>query len=402
MIAATVDLTMAGRRRWDIAVVGAGPAGALAARELARRGCSVLLLDRASFPRWKVCGCCVNGQAQGVLRAVGLAGMLFDNGAVPLTAIRLYSAGRSADVALSGGVVLSRESFDAALIRAALASGADFLPQTTASLLPPERNTDLRSLILRQGENAARVSARVVLAADGLSGGLATRGGDNSVAALPGGRIGAGVVVADAPAYYERGRIYMACGREGYLGLVRLEDGRLNLAAALEPRFVRSCGGLGHAAARLLADSAWPEIPKLSEQRWQGTPTLTRQARHCGGERLLLLGDAAGYIEPFTGEGIAWALTTAKAVTPLAARGVAQWHPHLVHQWDARYRRLLGPRRFLCRIAAQVLRSPRLTQTLVQLLAFAPALALPFTAYLGERKIRPFSGNVLSSPMPTV
>lgn len=402
MIAATVDLSEAGRRLWDIAIVGAGPAGAMAARELARRGCTVLLIDRASFPRWKVCGCCLNGHALTVLQAAGLGAIPANNGAVPLRAIRLASAGYGADVALSGGVVLSRESFDAALVRAALESGADFLPRTTAALPTDGDSTDSRSLILRQGAQQESVAARIVLAADGLSGGLAMRGGVNPVFALPGGRIGAGVVVANAPAFYEPGRIFMACGREGYLGMVRLEDGRLNLAAAFDPRFVRSCGGPGRAAERLLAESDWPEIPKLSEQRWQGTPTLTRQARRRGEERLFLLGDAAGYIEPFTGEGMAWALTAAKAVTPLAARGTTHWHPRLIREWDAIYRRLLGPRQFLCRAIARVLRSPGLTRTMVRLLAFAPALALPLTAYLGERKVQPSASEVLSFLPPTL
>ncbi len=100
----------------------------------------------------------------------------------------------------------------------------------------------------------------------------------------------------------------MACGRRGYLGLVRLEDGRLNLAAALDPCWMRVCGGPGPAAARLLAEVGWPPVPNLAEQNWRGTPALTRQARRRAAERLFLIGDAAGYIEPFTGEGMAWAL----------------------------------------------------------------------------------------------
>src|SRR5262249_23647918 len=58
-LAATLDLMTTSERRWDAVVVGAGPAGALAARELARLGAAVLLVDRATFPRWKVCGCCL-------------------------------------------------------------------------------------------------------------------------------------------------------------------------------------------------------------------------------------------------------------------------------------------------------------------------------------------------------
>src|SRR5437868_1046375 len=82
---------------------GAGPAGAAAARELARRSVSVLLVDRATFPRWKVCGCCLNGRAAAVLGAMGLGGLPAKCRAVPLHAILLASGVRRALVPLSGG-----------------------------------------------------------------------------------------------------------------------------------------------------------------------------------------------------------------------------------------------------------------------------------------------------------
>src|SRR3954468_10803523 len=58
-------------RTWDVVVVGAGPAGSLAAYDLARRGLTVLLVDKATFPRWKVCGSCLSPQAQATLAAAG-------------------------------------------------------------------------------------------------------------------------------------------------------------------------------------------------------------------------------------------------------------------------------------------------------------------------------------------
>ena len=72
---------------WDAVVIGAGPAGALTARELARLGLRVLLVDRAKFPRNKVCGCCLNGAALAALRELGL-GSIADAG-VPLTDMKL-------------------------------------------------------------------------------------------------------------------------------------------------------------------------------------------------------------------------------------------------------------------------------------------------------------------------
>jgi flavin-dependent dehydrogenase len=402
-IAATTDLDEASRRTWDVVVVGAGPAGAMAARELARRGCAVLLVDRAAFPRWKVCGCCLNGHALDTLQAAGLGQVVSRNGSVPLEGIRLATSGGAACLSLSGGVSLSRETFDAALVAAAIEAGAAFLPQTQALLPPSEAIRASRMLVLSTAPDRTRsVAARVVLAADGLGGKLAARAGVSVMAATPGARIGAGVVAAEGPAFYAPGTIYMACGRYGYLGLVRLEDGRLDLAAAFDAQGVRDCGGPGRAADKLLSEVGWPTVPRLAELAWRGTPTLTRRPRRLAADRLFLLGDAAGYIEPFTGEGMAWALASARALAPLAARAVEHWHPVLARQWSEAHRRLIGRRQLVCRLLAAVLRSPRLTRTLVRALTFAPALAVPVVRYLGERKVHASSRGGLISTVPPI
>jgi menaquinone-9 beta-reductase len=385
-IAATTSLEEASRRTWQVVVVGAGPAGAMAAHELARRGLTVLLVDRASFPRWKVCGCCLNGHALATLQAVGLGPLTARAGAVPLKGIRLAVAGRVAQVPLSGGVSLSRATFDAALVTAAIKVGATFLPQTHAVLRPPPiDNRGQRMVELRQGQASDRVAARIVIAADGLGGNLVARAGVSEVETKPGARIGMGVVAPEGPAFYSPGVIFMACGRSGYLGLVRLEDGQLDLAAAFDPGWIRTHGGPGRAAVELLAEIGWPAVPDLAEQNWRGTPALTRHARRLAAERLFLIGDAAGYIEPFTGEGMAWALAAGRAVAPLVVRAVGRWHPGLAHEWGAVYRRLIGPRQVVCRTIAAVLRSSWLTRTTIHVLAHAPALAVPFVHYLGNR-----------------
>lgn len=401
-IPATIDLPEASERVWDAVVIGAGPSGSMAARELARRGLAVLLIDRASFPRWKVCGCCLNSHALATLDAVGLGPVMARSGAVPLSAFRLAAAGYVAEVPLCGGVSLSREAFDAALVAAAIASGAAFLPQTLAAVECPLESSQVRWIDLQQGSMLQRIAARVVVAADGLGGKIAARAEVAQTTADRQTRIGAGVVVTSGPAFYSPGRIFMVCGRGGYLGLVRLEDGQLNLAAALDPKWVRVCGGPGKAATELLAESGWPAVPNLAELNWRGTPALTRQARRHAAERLLLIGDAAGYIEPFTGEGMAWALAAGRAATPLAAQAAQRWHPRLARQWEQRYRRLLGRRQFVCRAVAAVLRSPRWTRMVVRLLARAPALAMPLTHYLGARKMGRMGREVLSFPSPCI
>jgi flavin-dependent dehydrogenase len=153
----------------------------------------------------------------------------------------------------------------------------------------------------------------------------------------------------------------------------------------LDAAWVRTCGGPGSAATRLLAEAGWPAVPRLAELGWRGTPALTRRARHLTAERLFLLGDAAGYIEPFTGEGMAWALAAGRAVAPLAARAAGRWRPELARTWDALYHRLIARRQVFCRAVAAVLRCPPLTRAMIQLLSRAPALAAPVARYLGNR-----------------
>src|SRR5438552_5484187 len=105
-IAATLQLEEAGDRSWEVVILGAGPAGALAAHQLARMRKSVLLVDKASFPRWKVCGCCLNAEALAVLRGAGLGQLTTRAGAVPFHQVALASHTSRTVLPLPGGVAL--------------------------------------------------------------------------------------------------------------------------------------------------------------------------------------------------------------------------------------------------------------------------------------------------------
>ena len=379
-IPASWPITAPPRSRWDVVVVGAGPAGALAARQLARLGCSVLLVDKATFPRWKVCGCCVNQRALGTLEAVGLGRLPAALGAALLHSFHLAGWKRQAVMPLPGGVSLSREVFDAALVRAAVEAGAEFLPNTQAML--GGSTAQLRIVQLRHGDQELLVEATLVLAANGLGGKLLAGEEDFEVRLAPSSRIGAGTIAAEAPAFYAPGTIYMACGEQGYVGLVRLEDGRLDIAAAFDADGVRRAGGLGEVAAAILDNAGFPAIKWLTELSWRGTPPLTRRASRLGGHRAFVLGDAAGYIEPFTGEGMAWALASGAGVAPFARRAIASWDPDLVMRWSVHYRGSVVRRQRVCRTVARCLRRPRLTRTLIATLDWLPALARPLIRYL--------------------
>src|SRR4051812_6708832 len=113
---------------YDVIVCGAGPAGAVAATVLARGGARVLLVDRARFPRHKLCGDTINPGALAVLRRLELA-QAFESSALRLDGMIVSGQGVRVRCAYGGGVQalsMLRHDLDAALVRAAIAAGARF------------------------------------------------------------------------------------------------------------------------------------------------------------------------------------------------------------------------------------------------------------------------------------
>lgn len=355
---------------WDVVVIGAGPAGAVAARQLALRGARVLLVDKKSFPRPKVCGACLNGAALQVLQAIGLGGLPARLGGVPLDGVRIGIAGRLQELSLPRGVAVSRSRLDEALAAAAVAAGALFLRDARASIAEP--TADARRVRLTRRDGETMVSARVILGASGLGGLGPADGLELRTRVERRSRVGSGCAVVDFPSFYRPGRIFMAVGKGGYVGLVQVEDGGLNIAAAFERRFLRTCGGPAAAASTVLSASGFPAVPALGEAEWRGTVALTRTTRPVAADRVFLIGDATGYVEPFTGEGMAWALMSARAVEDLALQAVDCWNPALARSWSIAHHRLLAGRRRTCRATALLLRSPHLASA-----AFATASRLP-------------------------
>jgi hypothetical protein len=278
-----LSLEAAAARTWDALVVGAGPAGSLAALELARAGRSVLVVERASFPRDKACGGCLNATALAALRASGLGALPAEAGARPLARVCLHAGGRVARLPLRGSLALSRASLDAALLEAARGAGAAVLFETrAASDTSGASLDDVRTVPLsRDGEGEVRVAARVVLVAAGLGATLL----DGPVARpARGSRIGAGTVLEGAGAALPPGELHMACGARGYVGLVAAERGRLVVAAALDAAAVAEAGGLGRAAAAIVARAGcrpsrvWPRRAGSARRRSPARPPRSPRA----------------------------------------------------------------------------------------------------------------------------
>lgn len=368
---ATLTLADAADRLWDVAVVGAGPAGALAARALAQRGCGVLLLDKSAFPRGKVCGGCINHRTQYALASAGLGNLLTDLGAANVDGLTLAAGARTASIPIPGYFGITRETLDNALVTEAVNTGAAFLPKSRAVSTRAEAET--RVIGVSQYDSTVEIRARIVVAAGGLGSGFA----HDSQDVAPASRIGAGIILDDAPEYYQIGQIYMACAAGGYVGLTRVEDGRIDIAAAFDPPYIRAKGGLGPAAAGVFEEAGFAVWPAFSEGAWRGTPALTRTNTEVTAERMYVIGDAAGYVEPFTGEGIAWAATTALAVAPIVADAVDCPTQALERAWKQQYRQIVTRRQYLCYALAHALRRPSLMKTAIRLLSRMPQLARP-------------------------
>ncbi len=361
----------------DILVVGGGPAGSTAALTAARLGARVWLVDRALFPRDKVCGCCLNQRAVARLEGLGLGDVMGSLHGRKLEALELHAGGRHASVRLPGGVAVSRSALDNALIEQVAATSARVLTQTDARVA----SDGLVTLCDKHGERTVRPGC--VIVADGLSGRSLAEHGGFVVRQRAASWIGLGAVL-DEGSGVAWGRVVMACGRQGYAGMVRLEDGRTDVAAAVSPDAVREAGG-AVALLRSIFDEAGVEAPRgLEGARVIGTPRLTRQRVPLFAERVLLVGDAAGYVEPFTGEGMAWAIAGGAAVVPHALRAAESWDAGIGHAWTRAYRKEIGRRQIACRAIACLLHRPWAMRLAVGVLAGWPAVADPILNHLNR------------------
>ena len=238
-----------------------------------------------------------------------------------------------------------------AVVEAAITAGVEFLSATTAAI--GDCDTQFRQVQLSNCAQDFACRARVVLAADGLSGHSTIGGGGVASSIDPRGRI--------APMRLKFGRRRLPGDHDGlrsrricWPGAV---GGRsLNVAGAFDLTAVRHHGGPGQLAKAILQSAVMPAPDELAEATWHGTPRMTHRRRRVAAERLLIIGDSAGYVEPFTGEGMAWAAQSALLVAPLALEAIEGWSPTLAARWNQMYRRAFGSRQRLCYLTTRLLR----------------------------------------------
>jgi menaquinone-9 beta-reductase len=305
----------------DIVVVGAGPAGSATALLLARAGHPVTLVDRARFPRRKACGECLNPGAVATLRRLGLADRIEALRPATLTGWdliapsgRTYHASFPADAGVAWG--LDRGALDWTLLRAAREAGARVMEGTR--VVGVRSNAGAPSLTLANGGS---LCPRLVVGADGLRSvvaratGAATRGGMRK-ASLSIHVTGIRDLTPD------RGRL--AFGGPVTLGLAPLDpEGRRWTLTVVVPsahasELPRDGGRLVRfAAARLPALAGAEAIgPPLGSGPfdWPTAPLVQ--------DGILLVGDAAGYYDPLTGQGLYRALRAAELAAPVVARAL--------------------------------------------------------------------------------
>jgi flavin-dependent dehydrogenase len=370
---ASHDLNVLHDTTWDAIVIGAGPAGAMAARRLSLAGARTLLVEKKRFPRPKVCGACLSPWALDELERAGLGSLATQLGASELSEFHLHFRGRSLRMPMSGGSALSREKLDQALATAAVDAGCVFLDGTLAQV--GSAADGMRHVQLSRHGADAQATARTVLVASGLGQSVVPSEHEPATLVALGSRIGAGCRLTPAPAAYGDNAVFMAIGAGGYVGMVRLEDGSLNVAAAFDPGLVRRNRTPAAAAIEVLAEAGAPAVCGLAAADWRGTAGLTRRTTPLSHDRLFFLGDAAGYVEPFTGEGIAWAFASARAIEPLALGAIERWSPRLARDWARTHRQLIGRRQLVCRALALGLAQPWLVRIGFETLERVPLAA---------------------------
>lgn len=384
-VVATLSAAAAAGVAWQAIVIGAGVAGAATAWRLAARGVRTLLVDRHALPRPKVCGCCLSPRAVRELR--DLAPEALPAAAIPLESVLLAHGRRSATVPLSAGRVISRDLLDPHLVGRAVAAGCDWLPGIHVAAVD---DTSTFGAVVMTTSSGISLTLRsdIVVVATGVADhvrivGCEPRGRDGRTTAAA-SRIGVGGILPATSCALPAGELVMAVGRSGYCGLVRLEDGRIDVAAAIDRAAVARDGDLGRAVATLLAEAVAPgscSVPgadAIHAATLHATPPLTRRAPLVAGRsrRVFRIGDAATYVEPFTGEGMGWALAAARvlATAVLAPHGL-RLPAEAATRYLEDYGREFAIAHARCRLVAANLRRPTIVAA-----AIAGARALPWAA----------------------
>ncbi|MBI4572537.1 MAG: NAD(P)/FAD-dependent oxidoreductase [candidate division NC10 bacterium] len=381
---------------WDVIVVGAGPAGCTAAALLSRAGLRVTLLDKSAAPPPKVCGEYLSPGCLPILDGIGLLSSLRDAGARPLNGMVIHTAGGRTleatyprDGGIQGlparGLAIRRALLDPLLLDTAIKQGAEFAPNFQVSDLVWK---DGRVAGVRGRRRGQMINhrARLVIGADGRNSAVARRMGTVQPhpwldkIALVG--YFAGVERSGAV-----GEIFL--GRDLYGILNPITPELTNIGLVVNRRDFAATADL----TRLFLETA-ATVPglrnRLARARAVQPPRclgpLAYRSRRLAARGALLIGDAAGFLDPFTGEGIYAALRSAEiavecVVSFLLTDCTAPADPQ---DFPLAWRREFLPKWRFCAKLQYAVRHPALAECLVSHLARHPALLSRLMAGVGD------------------
>ncbi len=308
----------------EVIVVGAGPAGSATAFFLARAGVDVLLLDRARFPRDKPCAEYLSPQASRLLDAMGVLAEVERLGASHLTGMRVrapngvevhgqFAASHGFAGFRDTGLGIRRLALDALLVRAAEAAGARLREQVRVvdlEFAPGGGRAGITGVVVRDAAGGTRtMRAPLVVGADGLRSVVARRAHLGGHGRWP-TRVALVTHYCGVDGVGDCGEMHVFAG--GYVGLADVGLGVTNVALVVGAH--ESPGMAGDAAgflARRLARA--PGIAQRLSRATRVTTvravgTFNWRARRAWAPGVVLVGDAADFFDPFTGEGIYAAL----------------------------------------------------------------------------------------------
>jgi flavin-dependent dehydrogenase len=378
----------------DVIVVGAGPAGSVAATLLARAGARVRLLDRARFPRDKLCGDTINPGTLAMLRRLRLASAVERRAALRLDGM-LVTGGSG--IAIEGrypdglyGLALGRRDLDWALVETAIEAGVRFEPGVAVrDVLVAEEPQGRRvgGVTIDGGHSGAPSALRapVTIAADGRRSILAFRLG---LARHP-----------SSPRRWAIGAYFEANGWRPSFGEMHVRPGRYIGVAQLPAGLTNVC--LVRAASREARDFGSPEA--LLRRELEADPLL--RARFAGAriarppvvlgplavepaagglDGLLLAGDAAGFIDPMTGDGLRFAIGGGELAAAAALEALTGGWAGVRQRHGERRRRSFGGKWRFNRALRSLVASPLALRSATMAARIAPALVAAIVERAGD------------------
>ncbi len=339
---------------YDVAIVGAGPSGSACAALCAAAGLRTLLLDRARFPREKVCGDCLNPACWPIFDRLGVSDAVLGLSHARLRSVEFIGLdGRTVALPLPeqgrGEIAGSRALHDHHLLQRAAALGAEVRQGAVVTNVTPE---------WRLETSDSRFTARHLVAADGRNSTVARLLGLQPPATRD--RVGLQSHAPDRMGF--AGKVALQFLPRGYCGIADIGGGAFNICLAARSAHLDALKGWAAGHFSLSTDHVWRSM----------TP-LTRRAIPPAHGTLLLAGDAARVVEPFTGEGISYALASGALAAECIVSGT-------VETYASRHAALYRGRLWINRLAKAAVLSPALSHAMLALARLHPPLLRSLTA----------------------